>query len=200
LLKLSPPQKRGIGLGIDCDNYDQPSDGSTCYDYDPSHGFIEALVNGQDYAGGVSAYDDDIFINRVLSFQDEYGWEYNVPFVVYAVDLASNYYWPENVPLPICGNPLVKGIVAGQLYDSLTPYNMTSEMRAHFPFTSLLTSQSIFHGIETSSKHGFTSVDTSAEGPCQKYITKYLETGVIDWTDGTVCGEQVPYFGGDIRK
>jgi hypothetical protein len=47
---------------------------------------------------------------------------------------------------------------------------------------------------------GFTDAETPAEGPCQKYIVKYLETGVIDWTDGTVCGEQVPYFGGEIRK
>jgi hypothetical protein len=29
-----------------------------------------SIVNGQDYAGGVSAYDDDIFINHVLSLQD----------------------------------------------------------------------------------------------------------------------------------
>jgi hypothetical protein len=114
--------------------------------------------------------------------------------------LASNYYWPKNVPLPILGNPLVKGIVSGQLYDSATPYIMTSEMREHFPFTSLLTFQSIFHGIQTASTMGFTDAETPAEGPCQKYIVKYLETGVIDWTDGTVCGEQVPYFGGEIRK
>jgi hypothetical protein len=73
-------------------------------------------------------------------------------------------------------------------------------MRDHFPFTSSLTSQFIFHSILKSSWLGFTVVDTPAEGPCQKYVVKYLETGVINWTDGTVCGEQVPYFGGEIRN
>jgi hypothetical protein len=100
----------------------------------------------------------------------------------------------------IIGNPQVKGVVAGQLYDYATPYIWTSEMNGHFPSTRLLTSRSIFHGIKKSSVLGYTDVATVAEGPCQKYVVKYLETGVIDWTDGTVCGEQFPYFGGEIRK
>ena len=57
--------------------------------------------------------------------------------------LAANYYWPKNLPPPIRGNPPVNGIVAGQFYDTNTPYIMTSEMREHVPFTSLLISQSI---------------------------------------------------------
>jgi hypothetical protein len=114
--------------------------------------------------------------------------------------LILHYYWPKNDPLPILGNPQVKGVVAGQLYDYATPYIWTSEMNGHFPSTRLLTSQSIFHGIKKSSVLGYTDVATVAEGPCQKYVVKYLETGVIDWTDGTVCGEQFPYFGGEIRK
>jgi hypothetical protein len=199
LLKdIAPPENRGIGLDTDCDNYDQPSNEGICYD--PSHGDVTGIVRGQDYAGGVSAYDDDLFIKHVLSFQDEYGWEYDAPFVQYVLNLAANYNWPKNVPLPILGNPLVTGIITGQLYDPATPYIWTSEMRDHFPFTSSLTSQSIFHSILKSSWLGFTVVDTPAEGPCQKYVVKYLETGVINWTDGTVCGEQVPYFGGEIRN
>jgi hypothetical protein len=198
---FAPPQKRGIGLGIDCDNYDQPSDEyGICFDYEPRYGDTISAVTGQDYAGGVSAYDDDVYINHVLAFQDEYGWEDNFPLIQYALGLSNNYYWPKNVPLPILGNPLVNGIVTGQLYDPATPYIWTSQMREHFPYTSLLTSQSIFHGIETSSKIGFTDVETTAEGPCQKYVVQYLETGVIDWTDGTVCGEKFPYFHGAIRK
>jgi hypothetical protein len=203
LIKIfAPPQKRGIGLGIDCDKYDQPSDDDEgiCFDYEPWYGDTISAVTGQDYAGGVSAYDDDVYINHVLGFQDEYGWEYNFPLIQYGYGLANNYYWPKNVPLPILGNPLVNGIVTGQLYDPATPYIWTSQMREHFPYTSLLTSQSIFHGIETSSKLGFTDVETTAEGPCQKYVVKYLENGVIDWTDGTVCGEKFPYFDGEIRK
>jgi hypothetical protein len=72
LKNIDLPQKRGIGLDIDCDNYDQPSDGGICYDRgDSVYGdYYISIVNGQDYAGGVSAYDDDIFINHVLSLQD----------------------------------------------------------------------------------------------------------------------------------
>ena len=73
-------------------------------------------------------------------------------------------------------------------------------MREHFPYTSLLTSQSIFHGIEASSNFGFTTIENTAEGPSQKCIVKYLEIGVIDWTDGTVCGGKFPYFDGEIYK
>ncbi|MGK3747097.1 MAG: hypothetical protein ACI90V_013960 [Bacillariaceae sp.] len=202
LLKISQPNKRGIGLGIDCDSYDQPSNehDGICFDYKLSDGDMAAMVRGQDYAGGVSAYDDNVYINHILTFQDEYGWEYNDPLAEYAIDLAYSYYLPKNVPLPILGNPLVDGIIAGQLYDSATPYIWTSQMQEHFPSTSLLTSQSIFHGLHRSTLNGFTNVDTPAEDICQKYLVKYLETGLIDWTDGTVCGEQFPYFDGEIRK
>jgi hypothetical protein len=196
--KFVPPQKGGVGLGsIDCDNYDQPSVTDTNdqnYDgkcFDVSNGDTTLLVRGQDYSGGVSAYNDDVFINHILAFQDEYGTEYIIPIQTYVRELSNNYYWPRNVPLPIRGSPNVNGIIAGQLYDKATPYTWTSEMREHFPTTSLLTSQSIFHGLNTVG---------NPYGPCQKYITNYLETGVIDWTDGTVCGEKFPYFSGEIRK
>ena len=78
------------------------------------------------------------------------------------------------------GNPNVSGMISGQLYDSATPYLWTSQMREHFPSTSALTSQSINHGVNANVG--------GADGPCQSYIVNYLATGVIDWTDGTVCG------------
>ena len=68
-------------------------------------------------------------------------------------------------------------MISGQLYDPNTPYIQTSQMREHFPSTSALTSQNIRHGLVG-----------GADGPCQRYIVNYLATGIIDWTDGTVCG------------
>ena len=50
-------------------------------------------------------------------------------------------------------------------------------MREHFPSTSVLTSQSINHGLRG-----------GPDGLCQHYIVNYLASGDIDWTDGTVCG------------
>ena len=108
----------------------------------------------------------------------------HTPGILYLAFLASNYYWPKNIPLPIRGSPDTTGIVSGQLYDSLTNYKFTSEMREHFPMTSLLTSQSVSHGFNGG----------GPEGPCQRYIVDYLEYGVIRWTDGTVCGDPYPYF------
>lgn len=94
LIKIfAPPQKRGIGLGIDCGN-DQPSDQNEgiCFDYEPGYGDPLSAVRGQDYAGGVSAYDDDVYINHVLAFQDEYGWETNGPFTQYALIIGQRTF------------------------------------------------------------------------------------------------------------
>jgi hypothetical protein len=193
-----PPQKGGIGLGSpDCDNYDEPSDENEgiCFDYDPTKGDATSMVRGQDFPGGISAYNDGVFINLGLAFQDQYGTEYISPMQSYVGILSNNYYWPKNVPLPILGSPLTEGIVAGVLYDSNTPYAWSSEMRGNFPSTTLLTSQSIYHGISNDKGNNL-----DPYGPCQKYISEYFETGVIDFIDGTVCGQKFPYFSGEIRK
>ena len=92
---FAPPQKRGIGLCIDCDNYDQPSDEyeGICFDYEPGYGATISAVRGKDYAGGVSAYDDDVYINHVLAFQEEYnGWETTNPFTQYASIIGQGMF------------------------------------------------------------------------------------------------------------
>ena len=227
----SAKKKRSVGLNKpDCNTYDQPSDTNApiCFDGVPDVK-VDFLVNGQDQAGGVSAYNDDVFISQVLEFQKQYGHEYIKPVQIYAAEgLSVNYYWPKNIPLPILGksfhvgyvvrvdhsmlvicyyyrrrhlcyviltvflillssfvykhnhqkgNPNVSGMISGQLYDPNTPYIQTSQMREHFPSTSALTSQAISHGL-----------DGGPDGPCQRYIVNYLASGVIDWTDSTVCG------------
>ena len=105
-------KKRSVGIdGPDCDTYDQPSDENDpiCFDENPGV-IVTFLVNGQDQAGGVSAYNDDVFIRQVLEFQEEYGHEYIQPVVIYAKDgLSVNYYWPKNIPLPILGKSLSVG-------------------------------------------------------------------------------------------
>jgi hypothetical protein len=108
-----------------------------------------AMVNGQDYAGGVSAYDDDVFINHVLGFQDEFGWEYAYPFEQYALNLAANYYWPKNAPLSILNNPLVNGIITGQLYDPNTPYIWSS----HIFFSRVYSLPNLFSMVSTPKVH-----------------------------------------------
>ena len=110
----SAKKKRSVGLDTpDCNTYDQPSDEDApiCFDFNPGVD-VGFLVNGQDQAGGVSAYNDKVFISQVLEFQEQYGHEYIDPVVTYATDgLSVNYYWPKNIPLPILGKSFHVGYV-----------------------------------------------------------------------------------------
>lgn len=54
-------------------------------------------------------------------------------------------------------------------------------MRAAFPSTNLLTSQSIRHGLI---EVGYQDGDYS----CANRRISYIETGEINFVDGTVCG------------
>lgn len=189
------PQKRNRPLkyNVDCDTFDGYSnaDEPLCFavpfeQYLQYGGNSLQLVNGQDYAGSVSAYDDATFIRNVLRFKAEYGEGYLSPLFNYYSYLAANYYWPRNVPLPIRGNPLQTGIVAGQLYDPNTAYTSTSKMRENFPTMSLLTSQAITHGL------------VANQGPCQEYIVRYFEVGYVGFIDGTVCNDPLTFLNNDI--
>ena len=114
LANFGSTKKRSVGLdGTDCDTYDQPSneDEPICFDENPGV-MVDLLVNGQDQAGGVSAYNDNVFISQVLEFQEQYGHEFIQPVQIYAVQgLSINYYWPKNIPLPILGKFLYVGNV-----------------------------------------------------------------------------------------
>lgn len=119
-------QRRGLQESGLCDeSYDQPSNDEEPVCFSPID--VSGLINGQDFAGSAEQYDDKTFIQKVLRFQDDYFIpEYNSVAYGYMIELASNYYWPKDVPLPIRGNPQVTGIVTGQLYDPLTPYTWTT--------------------------------------------------------------------------
>ena len=109
------------------------------------------------------------------------------------------------MPSIVASNPLLTGIIAGQLYDYATPYEWTMLMRQNFKFTSLLTSQCksplssvltfcfpkvqqqeislyVFHS--TDFNHG---LDGNAPD-CQKHVVDYFMTGEVGIVDGTVCG------------
>ena len=107
LAKLkSVNQKRSLETTEQLDwnspEYDQPS-AEDNYNRD-QQASVGLLVNGQDEAGGVSAYNDDKFITQVLAFQKDYGHEFMEPVETYARHgLSVNYYWPRNHPLPILG-------------------------------------------------------------------------------------------------
>jgi TAP-like protein len=101
---------------------------------------------------------------------------------------SLGFYWPKGVPLAPRGNPFLKGIVSGQLYDSATPYEWTQEMRAAFKSTKLLTSQYYRHGLG------------SGDLDCQSHIQRYFETGEVGIVDGTVCGNCVKKYRFVVKK
>ena len=66
---FAPPQKRGIGLCIDCDNYDQPSDEyeGICFDYEPGYGatisaVIEERIMLEGYPHTTTMFTSIIFL------------------------------------------------------------------------------------------------------------------------------------------
>ena len=100
--------------------------------------------------------------------------------------LLANYNWPKNVPFPIRGSALTTGIVSEQIFDCTTEYEWTQKMRANFPTTHLLTSQSNNHGL-------------LSDPVCQSHIIKYFETGIVVFVDGSVCGDPSNAFNNFVR-
>jgi hypothetical protein len=176
---------------LDCSTYSLPTMevSGPCFavskeQYGNFSGSLFETITGMDFRGAVEAYNEDAFVESVMEVDERYNSaDTHEPAQQFALVLSGNYYWPRNVPLPVRGNPNQNGIVSGQLYDKATPYEWTADMRANFPLTYSLTSQSINHGLEG-----------GPDGPCQKYIVRYFETGDFGATDGTVCGDPYPYF------
>ena len=58
---------------------------------------------------------------------------------------------------------------------------LQKRMRENFPNTNLLTSRSVNHGLSSAK-------ETNVKDPaCQSHIANYLKTGIVGFTDGTVC-------------
>jgi len=174
-----------------CDDDDGPtsdtSQGGNCFavsadNYKAYSLPIVFMVNGMDYAGGQSAYNDKFFIQQVMDFQAS---QTDMTYLFIGM-LLSNFNWPKNIPLPIRGHPSITGIVSGQIFDRLTEYGWTQKMGANFPNTHLLTSQSNGHGLNN-------------DPICQAHINKYFETGSVGFVDGNVCGDPSDAYNNFVR-
>ncbi|CAB9527105.1 Secreted [Seminavis robusta] len=129
------------------------------------------MVNAQDQSAPV--YDEQRFAVETIEINQKYtgAGTGNAFFGTY----STNFYWPKVNPLPPAGNSYLSGIILGILYDPNTPYVWTQDMRLGFKFTSLLTSQSIFHGIYN-------------DPTCLRHLVNYFEDGFVNFVDGQVCG------------
>jgi pimeloyl-ACP methyl ester carboxylesterase len=157
--------------------YDNPDYGILMADFDITTSFVRA----QDNTG--ASYDEDFFAQEVVELNAKYkGARVGSPAFSFSVRWGHSFYWPKSVPLPPLGSPDVRGIVAGSLYDSNTPYRWTQQMRAAFPNADLLTSQSITHAIPAIS-----NVEEMGRYDCQQHILDYLTNGYVAFQDGSIC-------------
>lgn len=138
------------------------------------------LITAQDMAFG--AYDEDRFVKFFSGLNEEYsGAGTQLPAQNSLQWYAATYYWPNITPLPPIGDPLLKGIIAGQLYDPATPYLWTQKMRDQFKSATLLTSRSVNHGLSSAKE------SLSADRSCYGNVLRYFKNGKIDFEDGHVC-------------
>ena len=175
-----------LKLQYEMDTYSKPTSGEVDPVEWPFEGYKglgvdggRSLIGPQDMAFG--AYNEDLFVNTVKGLNEKYPGQYTQRPVRGGMGwYAGCYYWPKSTPLPPMGNAVLRGIVAGQVYDPATPYIGTQKMRQNFPNTHLLTSRSFNHGLS--------SATDLNDVRCQNHITHYIATGKFDFTDGYVCG------------
>lgn len=138
------------------------------------------LITAQDMAFG--SYDEDRYVDFFMKINQDYpGAGTQLPARNAAQWYSATYYWPNITPLPPVGHPLLKGIIAGQLFDPATPYIWTQKMRDSFKSATLLTSRSVNHGVEAARE------SMSGDRRCYGNILRYLKNGVVDFQDGKVC-------------
>ncbi|KAL7517985.1 hypothetical protein ACHAWX_002853, partial [Stephanocyclus meneghinianus] len=134
----------------------------------------------QDFSFG--AYDEDAYVDFLYELNKKYpGADTQMPAAMPYFWYSACYQWPKITPTPPVGNPFIGGIIAGQIYDPLTPYIWTQNIRENFPSTHLLTSRSVNHGM-------ITAKEVSTLDPiCQLHIAKYFTSVIVGFVDGTIC-------------
>lgn len=165
--------------------FDTPSKPTSMETYNATSGSIaQDMVTAQDYSNG--AYSDRLFVRTLMDLNDMYpGAGTQQPTLDALQWYGALFYWPKNTPLPPIGNSLLSGVIAGQIYDPYTPYKWTLKMRERFPFTFLLSSQSVNHGLNSAAD----APGQNPEGsdPCLTNYQRYFLNGYVDFNDGQVC-------------
>ena len=78
------------------------------------------LYSLKDYAFGL--YSEDLFVQSLMELYTKYpGAGTHFPAQNVAEEYGGAYFVPKTTPLPPQGNPELRGIVAGQLWDPATP-------------------------------------------------------------------------------
>ena len=116
-------------------------------------------ITAQDMAFG--AYDEDRYVKFMMQDIHEAfpGLGTGMPARWVQQWYSACYYWPNVTPLPPIGNPDLKGIVAGQMFDPATPYIWTqvsiswpSHLIPKYNLTSQISNHSFFTIIKENAR------------------------------------------------
>mmetsp|Transcript_74677 Transcript_74677/g.192708 ORF Transcript_74677/g.192708 Transcript_74677/m.192708 type:complete len:621 (-) Transcript_74677:226-2088(-) len=104
-------------------------------------------------------------------------------------DLAGYGFWPAiATPTAPIGNPDVRALVIGNLYDTATSYSWSQQMRQAFGSGALLTWQGVGHTLPSPGRDNY---DPEALKKCRSHVTNYLQYGTLP-LDGYVCHTTKP--------
>lgn len=97
--------------------------------------------------------------------------------------LSGLFQWPvvPTPPAPL-GNPNVKALILGNLYDPSTSYSWSQEMHKVFPSGKMMTWQGVGHGLVIPEAY-----DPKGSTSCIKNIFKFLNGTDDDLANGHTC-------------
>jgi len=142
----------------------------------------QCAVVGMDQAGTLGVRD-------ALGFLRFFGGRYSdAGLAALVTNVASFSFWPATAtPIAPIGNPYVRALVIGNLFDSSTSYEWSQRMSQAFPAGALMTWQGVGHTLPRASR----SYDPEGVARCQERVTAYLSNGTLP-LDGYVCVQRRP--------
>jgi len=141
---------------------------------------LQAAILPVDYAGRYTVLQAT---HMARATYDELG-EFTSAFIGY---LSNMFAWPV-LPQPAgtLGNPNVKAVVIGNLYDPISAYTASQAMHQAFPAGSMITWQGVGHVFQPGN-----SYDKIGAATCNKALIDFMKSGDLP-QNGKVCLNKAP--------
>jgi hypothetical protein len=168
-----------VALPLDPATYSQPTDMSVGVAGHPGYAAFpnvgpQTLIMAQSTYN--HAYDANSFVAQWELIDHKYPEFGYLPRQVFTHWWLMGYGWPRSNPVAPGADPLVTGLILGQLFDPATRYSWAQDTSEAFPRMALITSQDIRHGARPTDK-SLVAEGTIVEGACFNLVRRYLETG-----------------------
>jgi len=141
---------------------------------------LQAATLAVDYAGRYSVQH----ATRMAQATYEEMGEFTSVFIGY---LSNMFAWPV-LPQPAgtIGNPSVKAVVVGNLYDPISAYTSSQAMHQAFPAGSMVTWQGVGHIFQPGIPY-----DNVSSTACNQVLIEYMKSGKLP-PNGKVCLNRKP--------